>query len=211
METRPPEKDTRLLLIDAAKAVFARQGYDGATIKDIVDVAGVNVSLVSYYFNGKEGLYQACFEEFGKSRLAVADRMLNGVPGSLEDFRTRLVLYAEEFFQTALTHPETISIVLRECMGENPLLREIFRETFMKAFGKLVAFIEGAQKAKIVRNDFDPFISAGLFFGSLIHWVRTRGIQKEFFGLSLDDATYREKVVMQAVEVLITGIKARDS
>jgi TetR/AcrR family transcriptional regulator len=210
METTQLEKDTRQLLIDAAKSVFARQGYDGATVKDIVDAAGVNVSLVSYYFKGKEGLYQACFEEFGKGRLAVADRMLNSAPTSLEDFRTRLVLYAEEFFQTALTHPDTVTIVLRECTGENPLLREIFKETFLKAFGKLVAFIDGAQKAKIVRSDFDPFISAGLFFGSLIHWVRSRGIQKEFFGLSLEDANYREKVVMQAVEVLVSGTKARD-
>ena len=201
------EKDTRQLLIDAAKHVFAKHGYDGATVKEVVDQAGVNVSLVSYYFDGKEGLYQACFEEFGKSRLAVADRMLNQAPQSLEEFKTRLCLYVEEFFQTHLAHPEISTIVHRECTGENPLLKEIFKQTFMKAFGKLVEFFNAAQKEKIIRKEVDTVISAGLFFGSLIHCVRTLNIQKEFFGKSLENKDYREQIISQAVGGLISGIK----
>ena len=52
--------DTRRLLLDAARSRFARDGYAGATVRDIADDAGVNVSLINRYFTSKEGLFEAC-------------------------------------------------------------------------------------------------------------------------------------------------------
>ncbi|TDD81299.1 TetR/AcrR family transcriptional regulator [Actinomadura rubrisoli] len=50
---------TRGLILDAALAEFGAHGYAGARIAAIAARAGVNVQLISYYFDGKEGLYQA--------------------------------------------------------------------------------------------------------------------------------------------------------
>ncbi|MFJ4650764.1 TetR/AcrR family transcriptional regulator [Nocardia sp. NPDC088792] len=55
---RDPER-TRKLILDAAIAEFGAHGYAGARISAISARAGVNVQLISYYFDGKEGLYQA--------------------------------------------------------------------------------------------------------------------------------------------------------
>lgn len=55
---RNPER-TRKLILDAAIAEFGAHGYAGARISAISARAGVNVQLISYYFDGKEGLYQA--------------------------------------------------------------------------------------------------------------------------------------------------------
>ena len=55
---RDPER-TRALILDAAMAEFDAHGYAGARISAIAARAGVNVQLISYYFDGKEGLYQA--------------------------------------------------------------------------------------------------------------------------------------------------------
>ncbi|MEU9823288.1 TetR/AcrR family transcriptional regulator [Pseudonocardia alni] len=46
----------------AAEVVFARKGFDGATMREVADAAGVGVSLVVYHFATKEGLYRAVFE-----------------------------------------------------------------------------------------------------------------------------------------------------
>lgn len=40
-------------------AEFGAHGYAGARVGTIATRAGVNVQLISYYFGGKEGLYQA--------------------------------------------------------------------------------------------------------------------------------------------------------
>jgi TetR/AcrR family transcriptional regulator len=55
---RDPER-TRKLILDAAAAEFGAHGYAGARIGAIAARAGVNQQLISYYFDGKEGLYQA--------------------------------------------------------------------------------------------------------------------------------------------------------
>lgn len=46
-------------LMDAASEEFARRGYAGARIRNIVGAAQVNLASVNYYFGGKEGLYRA--------------------------------------------------------------------------------------------------------------------------------------------------------
>src|SRR5438445_461215 len=48
---------TRQRLLDAAGPIFAEKGCQTASVRDITDRAGVNVSAVNYYFRSKEQLY----------------------------------------------------------------------------------------------------------------------------------------------------------
>jgi AcrR family transcriptional regulator len=48
-------------ILAEAERVFARFGYDGASMRQIGEAAGVPVALVSYHFESKEGLYRAVF------------------------------------------------------------------------------------------------------------------------------------------------------
>jgi TetR/AcrR family transcriptional regulator len=61
METPISSAEERIL--DAAKRVFHRKGYDGARMQEIADEAGVNKSLVHYYYRNKDNLFQAVFED----------------------------------------------------------------------------------------------------------------------------------------------------
>jgi TetR/AcrR family transcriptional regulator len=68
---RDPER-TRRLILEAAGAEFAAKGYAGARIAAIAARAGVNQQLISYYFDGKEGLYRAMSEEWGQRQAELA-------------------------------------------------------------------------------------------------------------------------------------------
>ncbi|GGH63337.1 TetR family transcriptional regulator [Paenibacillus silvae] len=59
-----PELDIKTRILLAAKKLFALQGYDGTSVRQICDEAGANVSLVSYHFGGKEKVFDALFEHF---------------------------------------------------------------------------------------------------------------------------------------------------
>jgi len=56
------EKNTELTILNAAKKVFHRKGFDGARMQEIADEAGLNKALLHYYFRSKEKLFQAVFE-----------------------------------------------------------------------------------------------------------------------------------------------------
>lgn len=55
---------TRRALLDAALVEFAAKGRAGARVSEIADRAGVNRQLISYYFDGKDGLYRALVERW---------------------------------------------------------------------------------------------------------------------------------------------------
>jgi AcrR family transcriptional regulator len=55
---RDPER-TRERILDAAVTEFGEHGFAGARTSAIAARAGVNQQLISYYFDGKEGLYRA--------------------------------------------------------------------------------------------------------------------------------------------------------
>jgi AcrR family transcriptional regulator len=54
MEERPDPRD---VLLNAAGAVFAEKGRDGATVREICRDAGLNIAAVNYYFRDKKALY----------------------------------------------------------------------------------------------------------------------------------------------------------
>jgi TetR/AcrR family transcriptional regulator len=50
-------------ILDAAKTVFHRKGFDGTRMQEIADEAGINKSLLHYYYRSKENLFDAVFKD----------------------------------------------------------------------------------------------------------------------------------------------------
>lgn len=55
--------DSRAKLVAVATPLFAEKGFNGVSVREIASVADINVSMISYYFGGKEGLYSAVLNE----------------------------------------------------------------------------------------------------------------------------------------------------
>jgi len=50
--------EKQLQLLDVAEELFATNGFEGTSVRDIAQKAGVNVAMISYYFGSKEKLLQ---------------------------------------------------------------------------------------------------------------------------------------------------------
>ncbi len=88
------EKDrlTEEKIFDSATEIFIKKGFDGARMQDIADHAGINKSLLHYYYRTKERLFNAVFEN-------IADRI----------FRKLIPVFDEE-----LSLEEKIRLFYRE-------------------------------------------------------------------------------------------------
>lgn len=66
-------KTSRERLLEAASEVFAAEGYNSATTRQIGAAAGVDPALIARYFGNKEGLYVSVIEAT-RARGAIVDR-----------------------------------------------------------------------------------------------------------------------------------------
>jgi AcrR family transcriptional regulator len=53
---------TRERILDAAEALFAEGGYDGASMRDVALGAGVKLAVITYHFGLKDQLFEAVVE-----------------------------------------------------------------------------------------------------------------------------------------------------
>ncbi|MBB5210542.1 TetR/AcrR family transcriptional regulator [Microbulbifer hydrolyticus] len=59
-------QERRELILDAAEELFALHGFDGVTLRQIANQAGVDVALTSYYFGPKLELFDAVLQRRGE-------------------------------------------------------------------------------------------------------------------------------------------------
>lgn len=78
---RPPatdSADTRRRILVAARACFARYGYDKTTNKDIASAAGITAGAIYHYFPSKQSLFVTLWREVQESVYQAFDRVLDG-------------------------------------------------------------------------------------------------------------------------------------
>lgn len=175
-------KDAKDLLISAGKILFAKKGLAGTTVRELAKKAGVNISLVSYHFNGKDGLYRACLKEFHRGRLTTAISVLQP-PNSHQELDIRLGIFIDQILDSVVEEPGLTMMLHREFETGSSRGLEMFREIFEPMNTSLSTFLKSAQKKKLIRKDIDPKIATYLFFGNISHFARTSLNTSGFFGL----------------------------
>jgi AcrR family transcriptional regulator len=71
---------TRLALVDAARVVFARKGFDGASLDEIAATAGYTRGAIYKHFRGKEDLLFAVYDQANEAALQRYAGMLDADP-----------------------------------------------------------------------------------------------------------------------------------
>lgn len=120
---RSGSPDTRTEILDAAKRVFGKVGYDRATVRGIATEAGVDPSLIYHYFGTKDQLFAASID----IPIPAAEALRSVVAAEREDLGRRL---AETFFFVWEQEAARASLlgILRSAMGGEHQAAEAFRQ-----------------------------------------------------------------------------------
>jgi AcrR family transcriptional regulator len=81
-------------IIAAAKRVFIQKGIDGARMQEIADEAGINKSLLHYYFRSKDKLFDRVFSESFIPVIKTINQIFENfqdVDSLIEDFVTNYI------------------------------------------------------------------------------------------------------------------------
>jgi AcrR family transcriptional regulator len=83
------DQETRQKIIEAARVLFAEQGYEGSSVREIAGRAGVNVASLNYYFTSKENLFheilRAGYAECAAELKGFAEKNRGDLEGTLVD------------------------------------------------------------------------------------------------------------------------------
>ncbi|MGZ5278523.1 MAG: TetR/AcrR family transcriptional regulator [Pseudobdellovibrionaceae bacterium] len=206
-ETPRDDGSARARLIDAATKLFSEHGLDGTSTRDIAKAADLNISLISYYFGGKEGLYKTVIHEFAvemkrQSELILANVDLQNL--DRESFQKTMRILIEQMIPLKFHSREIHSLLQREMMSGLPHSKEVYENVFAKILDTIVGIYQAGQKKGFVKKELNAYI---VFF-SMIHATDMyfqmcqckTAVQKKLLQMPDELKEYSEQLYMIFVE-----------
>ena len=121
---------TKDLIIDAGISLFTVKGYGGTTIRDIAGKAKVNTANISYYFQGKQGLMEACLVKFFEPYLLCLEEEVEKLENDNPELCLKRALKKILHFQSE--NHKLARFVWREMTIDSQVSREIISSYLMK-------------------------------------------------------------------------------
>lgn len=140
-------KNAEQKIIEVATKLFARNGFEGASTRDICKEAGVNISLISYYFGGKEGLYKKIVADIAQGIISYAQaNILKGGPEVIDTLnkkqKTQMLFKAMEtiidYFYSDKISTEQLMILFKEQMTSSVALNSFGYQLFKKMLASIL-------------------------------------------------------------------------
>ena len=142
-------------ILRAAERVFARAGFEGATMADIAAEAGLPKANLHYYFGAKRALYRAVLDAVLHDWLAPLDAI---TPEA--DPRTALRHYIELKMALAAERPHASRVFANELLHGAPVVLDLLRTDLRQQVLAKAAVIDGW----IAAGRMAPVDSVHLFF-----------------------------------------------
>jgi AcrR family transcriptional regulator len=191
---------TRQRLLDAAAKIFSRDGFQGATTKEIAREANVNEVTLFRHFKTREELLKATLER----GLSEECRIIEEHSSWSKDLRTGIADYVRAY-NGLLEKKEALS---RALIGEARLLPASVRQMILRAVEplkrKLVDHLRSAQQAGLVRDDVNLICAVDILRDALHSGMLARtGWGRESYST--------EEYLESVIEIFIRGIETRRS
>jgi len=145
------DKDCRENIIASAVPLFAAKGLNGVSVRDLARAAGVNLSMISYYFGGKEGLYAAVLTE----QFAVLGK-LEEIELMEIDTLQKLELYVRATVSRYRKSPFLLRFYTSELTNPTACFETIVKPAIKKIVQMLLETFSDGLTHERFREDLDP-------------------------------------------------------
>lgn len=201
--------NARERLKEVAIRLFAQNGLDGVSTRDIAREAGVNISLISYYFGGKEGLYKAAVMEYAQAAVTELTGLMDAYHAeslTKADYIKLMRGIVTGIISFKLRSPQMSELMMREILAGLPHMREMYATLFNTVAIRIMDIFAIAQKKGIVRAD----VNSHTWLFSLMH-----SMDSYFFatkcGTPFTDKSYKipeekDLFIDQLMKIFVEGV-----
>ena len=198
---RVSSEDRRRQIVQVATELFARQGYNGTTTRQIAAEAQVNEAIIFRLFESKEELYWSILERKSESR-AYRQTLIRHLDGP-EDELTKFSAIAEEILHRGEEDPDLTRLLLFSAL-ENHKLSGKFFETYAADYYETLA---GYIRVRMKQGKFksvDSMVAARTFVGMVTY----HSLVRVLFGRIAHQKLECSEVGRQVASLWLGGIVA---
>lgn len=203
----------KVKIIEIATKLFAEKGFAGVSIRELTVAANVNVSAISYYFGGKEGLYR----EIIKDQLSWTMKTLETVKSKTDispverlkiymkmqaDVRQKVPLLGK-FINSEMSNPTNIAgpVIIDHIFRINNFIFDLIREGIEK--GDFREGLDPAYTAITLAGILNFYFHAQQFAENLENYDCYKKVER------LKQKLDGKKYIDHAIEVYLHGIAKR--
>ena len=163
---------TRQHILDTAIALFASQGYEETTMRDIAKAAECSIGLTYRYYDGKDDLVMALYQQLSVEYLAYLDGL---EPASMAElFRQAMTAKIEQ----VLPYRESMSALFSAMMNPKSTIAVLGDNTAPIRSDSVQAFTDLVRKATDAPKELQIGQIAMLFYSAhllvLLFWMYDR-------------------------------------
>jgi AcrR family transcriptional regulator len=141
------DESTRERILRAALHVFAMRGFDGARTREIADLAGANLGLIKYYFDGKERLWR---EAVGRAFGELAHELGDALEPGRADEREQLEQVVRRFVRFVARNPAFMQLMNDEGKRDGRRMRWLADRYVRPLYEAMRARVEAAQASGLL-------------------------------------------------------------
>jgi AcrR family transcriptional regulator len=192
-------EDRRNQILETATDLFARQGYEGTTTREIADKARVNEAIIFRHFPTKDDLYWAVIEHqchLGKGREQIDAQLASNLSQ-----REVFIGIAQDFLRRREEDDRLGRLLLFSALENHRLSHRFFQTHIAEIYERLSVYI----RDQIDQGTFrpvDPLVAARAFMGMLVYHYM---IQELFGGKKYHKMDSRD-VAEKLVDIWLNGM-----
>jgi len=180
--------DRREQILDAATQLFAQQGFNGTTTREVAEQTGVTEALIFRHFSSKEELYWAVIER-KIAETTPAQRMRKQLQAAGSDLEI-LSSVAAEILERRSRDQTLSRLLLYSALENHRLSHRFFRKYVAECYEVLSQFVH----RRIAEDGFrkvNPLLAARGFLGMVIYhsWIQELYGGKHYQNFSVQEVS----------------------
>jgi len=190
---------TRILRV--AEDLFLEKGFEGTSMNEIAEKAGVAKSLIYHHFESKKSLWQALIHDY-HDRSGMLEKFYDTISADDPDTLIQMVTGKNGFFDFFRRNPSMVRLFSWLDL-ETAFVPDYPEESIKQ---KAIERIRTLQEDGWIRPDIEPGLIPIMFLSVIQHWFAARRYLVAWLGDGIPEDELDDMFIGGITKIIIRGI-----